>query len=580
MFIEHNSYEGRKKLIWWDHVGNSKLTFLTPKRGILSKNGTESVSLDSNMGSDCWVPFPGLTSTKDWSDADKASFLVGLYIFQKNFVEVRRFIETKDMGEILKFYYGEFHRSDQYRRWSDYPKKTKSKKLCVCGKTIFSGLRHQELLSRLLPTLSKARSDALSKVSKSYGDKKMSLAKYVSSLKAIVGMNVLVEAIGIGKEGKQDLTRMDLVLPSRSTNLTTTPTRKACSPLTTSEIIEFLTGDCRLSKARSNELFWEAVWPRLLARGWRSEQPTEHCMVFLVPGDKELSRRELVKGDNYFDSIADVLTKVAKEPKLIEQLDIEGNENENKNDDGLPSQPRNCYLRPSSTPDHRMVFTIVDTSLPEVVRVRGLPTQSYEDTPPTIDESLTKSGGEMQDPNLTLYPSDIGKASAVGNLKTQKHLHESKKRSRKLNVSSLEETVSSSKLEKGMSSCSSSIHEFDKNLSSRSSPPKENETRTSIDLNVAPDNDKFAAIDLGGSEPPFIGNERRRRHSTRNRPPTSRALEAIADGYLTVNQRRKSKDNSSLASSSRPLKRALSVSTASTDFQVKPEADEESVSGH
>ncbi|KAL0457389.1 UNVERIFIED_CONTAM: hypothetical protein Slati_1078100 [Sesamum latifolium] len=30
-----------------------------------------------------------------------------------------------------------------------------------------------------------------------------------------------------------------------------------------------------------------------------------------------------------------------------------------------------------------------------------------------------------------------------------------------------------------------------------------------------------------------------RRHSTRNRPPTTRALEALADGYLTVNRKRK-----------------------------------------
>ncbi|KAL0414716.1 UNVERIFIED_CONTAM: hypothetical protein Sradi_1673300 [Sesamum radiatum] len=169
-------------------------------------------------------------------------------------------------------------------------------------------------------------------VSKTFGDEKMSLADYVSSLKAMVGMDILVEAVGIGK-GKQDLTGMALE-PSRSNQVIPArpeiPTGKACSSLTTTEIIKFLSGDYRLSKARSNDLFWEAVWPRLLARGWHSEQPkdqgyvagSKHCLVFLMPGVKKFSRRKLVKGDHYFDSVTDVLSKVAKDPGLIE-LDAE-----------------------------------------------------------------------------------------------------------------------------------------------------------------------------------------------------------------------------------------------------------------
>ena len=41
-------------------------------------------------------------------------------------------------------------------------------------------------------------------------------------------------------------------------------------------------------------------------------------MVFLVPGVIELSLRELFKGIHYFDSVCDVLSKVALEPELIE----------------------------------------------------------------------------------------------------------------------------------------------------------------------------------------------------------------------------------------------------------------------
>lgn len=89
---------------------------------------------------------PGLPSAS-WSDAEKASFLLALYIFEKNFVEVRRFVETKDMGAILAYYYGDFCESDEYVKWSEGRKTSKKS---VHGHKIFSGIRQQELLSRLM----------------------------------------------------------------------------------------------------------------------------------------------------------------------------------------------------------------------------------------------------------------------------------------------------------------------------------------------------------------------------------------------------------------------------------------------
>lgn len=94
---------------------------------------------------------PGSLSDR-WSDAEKAIFLLALYIFEKNFVEVWRFVGSKNMGAILSFYYGEFYGSDAYHRWSE-GRKTKSKK-CVYGQRIFSGSRQHEFLSRLLPKIS------------------------------------------------------------------------------------------------------------------------------------------------------------------------------------------------------------------------------------------------------------------------------------------------------------------------------------------------------------------------------------------------------------------------------------------
>jgi hypothetical protein len=211
---------------------------------------------------------------------------------------------------------------------------------------------------------------------------KISLEDYVFKLKATVGIQVLVEAVGIGK-GKDDLTGLAMEPVKNNHLFPDCPAGKDYSSLTASEIIKLLTGGFRLSKARSNDIFWEAVWPRLLARGWHSEQPqnqgyvdTNHCLVFLIPGIKKFSRRKLVKGNHYFDSVSDVLSKVASEPMLIE-LEAEETRGsicyeEDGWDPGVPSnlddqsicQPRQ-FLKPqvSKRNLNHVKLTVVDSSL-------------------------------------------------------------------------------------------------------------------------------------------------------------------------------------------------------------------------
>ncbi|KAK1591845.1 hypothetical protein Q3G72_014569 [Acer saccharum] len=334
-----------------------------------------------------------------WSDNDEASFLLGLYIFGKNLVQVMKFVESKRMGEILLFYYGKFYRSDKYRRWSEC-RKMRSRR-CIYGLRIFTGLRQQELLSRLLVHVSEECKKSLLEDSKAFGDGKMSLEEYVLGLRDKVGLNALVEAVGIGK-GKQDLTGMGME-PPRSNQVVSVrpeiPSGKACSALTPLEIVNFLTGSYRLSKARSNDLFWEAVWPRLLARGWHSEQPkffaagSKNSLVFLIPGVKKFSRRKLVKGNHYFDSVSDVLSKVAEDPALLEFEIVADKEDGNKEENGwtngtkldredVPDQQRHCYLKPR-TPNRVtdvIKFTVVDTSLAnggrlKVRELRSLPVE-------------------------------------------------------------------------------------------------------------------------------------------------------------------------------------------------------------
>ncbi|KAA8527467.1 hypothetical protein F0562_034818 [Nyssa sinensis] len=363
-----------------------------------------------------------------WSGIEEERFLLGLYIFEKNLVLVKKFIESKKMRDLLSFYYGKFYRSAGYQRWSDC-RKMRSKR-CVYGPKIFTGLRQQEFLSRLLPRVSEECQITLLEVSKTYGEGKISLEEYVFTLKAIVGMDSLVNAVGIGR-GKQDLTGI-AVEPSKSNHVIPMrpeiPIGKACSTLTPGEIIKFLTGDFRLSKARSNDLFWEAVWPRLLARGWHSEQPknqvyaagSKHSLVFLMPGVKKFVRRRLVKGNHYFDCISDVLNKVASDPGLLE-LDIEGDEgNRSKEEygwkseakleqDDLCSRQRHFYLQPR-TPNPNtdlLKFTVVDTSLADrkTFKVRELRTLLV-DVSKKISSRIHSKGSDRNTTEVSTDESD------------------------------------------------------------------------------------------------------------------------------------------------------------------------------
>lgn len=108
-----------------------------------------------------YSPVPGSLGGA-WSDIEQESFLLGLYIFGKDLVQVKRFVESKGMGDILSFYYGQFYRSERYHRWSEC-RKMRSRK-SINGQRIFTGWRQQELLSRLLPHVSENCANTLLEV--------------------------------------------------------------------------------------------------------------------------------------------------------------------------------------------------------------------------------------------------------------------------------------------------------------------------------------------------------------------------------------------------------------------------------
>ncbi|KAL5541843.1 hypothetical protein UlMin_009553 [Ulmus minor] len=373
--------------------------WIDEKAGISSDNGEKGQRL-----------VPGCSNAK-WSDIEEAGFLLGLYIFGKDFVKVKRFLESKEMGDIMSYYYGRFYGSERCSRWIEC-RKSRNKRT-VIGEKIFTGSTHQQLLARLLPPLSELLQRSLLEISKSFGDGKISLEEYASCLKNTVGLNSLIEAVAIGK-GKQDLTGIAPEKPKYDQAVRPEiPSGKACSALTPPEIVNFLTGDFRLSKARSNDLFWEAVWPRLLARGWHSEQPnikegyfggSKHPLVFLVPGIKKYSRRKLEKGNHYFDSVSDVLCKVASDPGLLEiegykSKEENGWENETKlEQEKLPDQERRCYLKPRAPNrgSDAMKFTVVDTTFVngKNFKVRELRSLPFEIMNAAVSESSSEEDDE------------------------------------------------------------------------------------------------------------------------------------------------------------------------------------------
>ncbi|KAG9134401.1 hypothetical protein Leryth_023786 [Lithospermum erythrorhizon] len=573
-----------------------------------------------------------------WSDYEKRSFVLGLYIFGKDFVQVKKFVENKRMGDILFSYYGGFYGSHEYQRWSGCRKAQNSK--CVHGEKLFSGRRQQELLSRLLLSVSDEFQKALLEVSKKFRAGRMGLEEYVFALKAMVGIKILVEAVGIGKP-KQDLTSM--AIDSSCTNQVMrvkVPAGKACADLQPNEIIKFVAGDYRLSKARASDLFWEAVWPRLLARGWQSEQPKREgkdSLVFLVPGVEKFSRKKLEKGKQYFESVTDILRKVASEPALIE-LDSEDDKgNREKEDpciaeteeqqDEITKGKRRRYLQPQTTcrKSSGMKFTVVDTSLPhglpyklkelsDLLKVTSKMTPSdlfenrVESTPEVSSNESDTDDAMLAEQTVTDDSSSClhnGKLFEMPNTETD-HVGPATKRLRVLTACS-EPAISSSQFRSSKtespSSCSAN-HEFENvDLSSQaSSEGKTSSTTTSqgcdmecveptlargvhdtehlnqngqnmclVDLNVPevsldtgsgvfmteladrdahtyqkPENLTMEKIindvDSTGQQHEVV----QRRHGTRNRPPTAKSLEALANGLLTVNNRpRKNKLTSS-----------------------------------
>ncbi|KAL8130479.1 hypothetical protein V2J09_019634 [Rumex salicifolius] len=527
---------------------------------------------------------PGLQGEDAWSEFEVECFLLGLYLFGKNLLQVKEFMEVKEMGQVLSFYYERFYKTAKYQRWADC-RKIKGRK-CIIGLRTLSGSRQHELLSRLLSHLSEVSRNTAMEAYRALMDGRATVFEYVSTMKSMVGIRSLVEAVRIGKNNG-DLTVMAMESSRSNANISSrseTPSSKACSSLTYEEIVKYLTGDFRLSKARSSDLFWEAVWPRLLAKGWHSEKPkdeayirrSKNSLVFLLPGIKKF-RRKLLKGDHYFDSVSDVLKKVASKPEL---LVLESEENgatpsmkgngsgsePNSEEDGGSDPEHQRYLKPRSSSDaaNGMKFTIVDTTLfhedkkQSMVReLRSLPDEmktslskrqsTANNVPRTAKQNsehtlkrrrlnaCTKaekkptarrcSESSLRQPNFVL--------SLPAHPKKPVHKSQSKKAVPPVNVSSIAAV-----------SHQETHHQsqplIDLNIPQ---PPSEPEASVQVtDVKVEEENILAQNQDGSNETDPHLENCEQdeqvngngRRHSTRIRPLSTRALEALESSFFNL----------------------------------------------
>lgn len=535
----HNHHKDKKETMEIQAAGES---------GILGSRADNS-----------WVPVPCSSSEESWNVLERESFLLGLYIFGKNFRAVNKFLGNKGMPDVLSYYYGKFYKSAEHQTWSMYLK-TRSRK-SVPGKKIFKGWKRQELLSRLLPNITDECKTSLTQVISSYDDGKLSFENYVLTLRDIIGINHLVEAVAIGNEN------MDLATKTKKRVRRNKKPYSVCSSsFKTEEIANILKDSIGFSKESLDDLFWEAVWPRLLAKGWHSEQPRNYAcqtsknpLVFLAPGIVKFSRRSLEKGSQYFDSITDVLNKVASEPHLLEHK---------SNQEGIVKP----HAKQSSKDEQDLVkYTIVDTALVGLVKVRKLSSlpffepahiQASSSVSGETEQIITEESKKEDENHHTVVESPDCETSAInkdtanpvlsviGDNKMDRSAEGQPVRKLKVvfqrkpkrhQVCNIRNDSSSSEDaavndQRSMKNCRGIVIDLN-NPRVGAVSDDENSVSFSKPFDLTEKTSKEAELPSPSANGP--------RQSTRNRPLTTKALEALANGFLYPKKRRGAEDTTS-----------------------------------
>lgn len=275
---------------------------------------------------------------------------------------------------------------------------------------------------------------------------------------------------------------------------------------------------------RSNDIFWEAVWPRLVVRGWTSHKSTDHSLLFLIPGIGNFTGENLILGIHYFNSVTELLSKVASNPELI-LLDEEGplNPNENKNNNHLYLRPKLLGL--NSDP---IKFTIVDTSIVQgegPFRIRAVRCLPFDNTVNDVN-ALSNHPGKSQSIK-----------SSTEDARSQPKLKDCSAplpKRRRLTACNQEMKNSQMKKPEG--------HENDENGSLLSNG---HDTKQKICPKEVLKKEKLEPVVDTNTDNEGIYGTNGRRHGTRNRPPTTKALESLAMGLLGTKRRKMNNETKS-----------------------------------
>ena len=144
---DQNHFEfGRSIPVTWVHSQHKNKEETLMEIKAKGKSGVSGSKIDHNL-----IPVPSSSNEESWSELEHDSFVLGLYIFGKNFHAVDSFMGNKGMQNVISYYYGKFYRSEQHQKWSMYVKKRRTKS--SPGRKTLRGWRRQELLSRLLPNV-------------------------------------------------------------------------------------------------------------------------------------------------------------------------------------------------------------------------------------------------------------------------------------------------------------------------------------------------------------------------------------------------------------------------------------------
>ncbi|KAL0318199.1 UNVERIFIED_CONTAM: hypothetical protein Scaly_2855500 [Sesamum calycinum] len=473
---------------------------------------------------------------------------------------------------------------------------------------IFSGFRQQELLSRLLPRVSEERRSALLEVSKNFAEEKMLLVDYVSSLKALVGINILVEAVAIGT-GKQDLTRMALEPLRKEPGLIDLDNEEADG--NKKEGGHERAGKKKLKEDendRPTRLRRSYLQPRTI--NCSMDDDTRFTVVDTSLSDGQVRElRSFPSETSNMMSISLVRTEGGAQVTLEENTGEFDTTNTITPDayatDNLTTKPGRKRLPARKKHEENSSYQDTHTVYPDISKTSS---SDLKNKKGSIDKRQSR---KVPKPHLSRKQEqdDVDYTAPIS------------KRCRRLTANGCDDArdgvIRSSiapRSGNSMSYCSSGTREFNENVSSqvrlcqdklptssskgslhesiecnpvssihaKEASPENPRTPFLIDLNlpqlspeiedysvatdlridqndesIKPENHclpKSSDIEAGKEQPSTVNPLR---HGTRNRPPTTRALEAVADGYLTVNRRRRSRGTSSRGNATtRPAQRA------------------------